>query len=114
MMRQPIDVPGRYYDEAETIVLRSGLLIEQERRYLWHELVHAERRDRVGHTDAGVERLVERQAAERAMPWVSIEWAWREASDMSEMAELLKLPEEWVHFRIMRLGRDQKAMLRVA
>lgn len=113
MMRQPIADPGRYYDGSETIVLRTGMLIEQERRYLWHEIVHAERRDRSGHTDAQVERLVERQAAERAMPWLSIERAWRLSQDMSEMAGLLKLPEEWVHFRIMHLAPEQKALLRV-
>ena len=112
-MREPIEEPGRYYDELDTIVLRSGMLLEDERRYLWHELVHAERRDRAGHTDAQVERVVEREAAERAMPWPSIEWAWRRASDMSEMAGLLRLPEVWVHFRIKHLGPDRKALLRV-
>lgn len=113
MLRQPIEGPGRYYDDAETIVLRSGLLLEQERRYLWHELAHAERRDRVGHTDAKVERLVERHAAENAMPWQSIQWAWNEATDLTEMASLLKLPEDWVHFRLMNLHPARKAQLQV-
>lgn len=113
LIRAPIDKPGRYYDSASTIVMRSGLLVEQERRYLWHELGHADRRDTAGHTDAKVERLVERQAAENAMPWVSVEWAWGEATDLSEMAGLLKLPEEWVWFRLKNLHPAQKAGLRV-
>lgn len=80
---------------------------------LWHELTHAGRRDRAGHTDARVERLVDRHAAENAMPWPSLEWAWNEATDLTEMAGLLKLPEDWVHARLMRLHPAQKAMLRV-
>lgn len=113
MVRESIDSTGRYYDDHETIVLRSGLMLEQERRVLWHELAHAERRDRAGHTDAAVERLVERQAAENAMPWSSIEWAWSEATDLTEMAGLLRLPEEWVHFRLMGLHPARKARLRL-
>lgn len=111
--RLAIDKPGRYYDDHRAIVLRKGLLIEQERRYLWHELAHADRRDRAGHTDAAVERVVDRHAAENAMPWVSIEWAWSQALDLTEMAGLLKLPEEWVHFRLMNLHPARKAALRL-
>jgi hypothetical protein len=113
LLRRPIDKPGRYYDEARAIVMRRGLLLEEERRYLWHELEHADRRDTSGHNDAAVERLVERRAAETAMPWGSILWAWAQAQDLTEMAGLLKLPEEWVHFRLTGLHPAQKALLRV-
>lgn len=113
LIRAGIAEPGRYYDEHRSIVIRSGLLLEQERRVLWHELVHADRRDRAGHTDDKVERLVDRHAAENAMPWVSIEWAWNQSTDLTEMADLLKLPEDWVHFRLMNLHPAQKALLRV-
>lgn len=104
---------GRYYDTERTIVIRKGLLIEEERRHLWHELVHADRRDCAFHTDASVERLVERHAAENAMPWESVQWAWAEATDLTEMAGLLKLPEDWVYFRLRGLHPAQKAMLKV-
>lgn len=104
---------GRYYDAERTIVIRAGLLIEEERRHLWHELAHADRRDQAFHTDANVERLVEHCAAENAMPWESVQWAWHEATDLTEMADLLKLPEDWVHFRLSRLHPAQKALLRV-
>lgn len=94
--------------------MRKGLLVEEERRYLWHELVHADRRDRDWHTDAEVERVVDRHAAENAMPWVSIEWAWHEATDLPEMAGLLKLPEDWVYQRLMSLHPARKALLRLS
>jgi hypothetical protein len=113
MMRLPIPTQGRYYDEQRTIVMRTGLTIEEERRHLWHELVHADRRDRAGHTDAKAERLVDRHAAENAMPWCSIEWAWGQATDLTEMAGLLKLPEDWVWMRLRNLHPAQKALLKV-
>lgn len=113
MLRAPIDSPGRYYDDVRTIVLRSGMLLEEERRHLWHEVVHSDRRDRAGHTDAGVERVVEREAAERAMPWSSLWWAWEQATDLTEVAGLLRLPEDWVWQRVNDLPGDHKAMLRV-
>lgn len=113
MIRAAIDGPGRYYDEARTIVLRSGLLLADERRHLWHEVVHSDRRDRAGHTDARVERLVEREASERAMPWSALAWAWDRATDLTEVADLLKLPEQWVWFRIKHLADDDKARLRL-
>lgn len=113
LVRHQVAETGRYYDSSRTIVVRAGLLLEQERRVLWHELTHADRRDQAFHTDARVERAVERHAAENAMPWVSIEWAWNESTDLTEMAGLLKLPEEWVHFRLMNLHPARKSLLRV-
>jgi len=113
LVRAAIDKPGRYYDDERTIVLRNDLLIEQERRFLWHEIVHSDRHDANGHVDASVERLVDREASERAMPWETLLWAWEGATDLTEMAGLLKLPEEWVWERIKNLPRDHKAMLRV-
>lgn len=93
--------------------MRSGLLLEEERRYLWHELTHADRRDTAGHNNVAVERVVERRAAENAMPWESLLWAWETATDMEEMAGLLKLPEEWVRFRLACLHPARKAMLKI-
>jgi hypothetical protein len=113
LVRAPISSQGRYYDGHRTIVMRDDLLIEEERRHLWHELVHADRRDRAGHMDAKVERLVDRHAAENAMPWESISWAWERATDLTEMAGLLKLPEDWVWQRLHSLHPAQKALLRV-
>lgn len=113
LVRHQVAEPGRYYDSARTIVIRSGLLLEQERRYLWHEIVHADRRDRAGHTDAKVERLVDREASLLAMPWSSLLWSWEQATDLTEMAGLLKLPEDWVWFRLKNLPAHDKALLRI-
>lgn len=112
LVRHQIAETGRYYDELRTIVMRQGLLLEEERRYLWHELQHADRRDTAGHNSPEVERIVERHAAENAMPWISIEWAWGQATDLAELASLLKLPEEWVWFRLRNLHPALKARLR--
>lgn len=114
LVRHQIAEAGRYYDDLRTIVIRKGVLLEEERRFLWHELAHADRRDTLGHNSPAVERIVERHAAENAMPWVSIEWAWSRATDLAELADLLKLPEEWVWFRIKNLHPARKAMLRVS
>lgn len=112
LVRHQIGETGRYYDDLRTIVIRQGLLLEEERRYLWHELGHADRRDTAGHNSPEVERIVERHAAENAMPWVSVEWAWSQATDLEEMADLLKLPAEWVWFRLRNLHPALKASLR--
>lgn len=112
MIRARISEPGRYYESHRTIVLRSGALLVDERRALWHELGHCRRRDRACDTDAAIERLVDRQAAEDAMPWVSIKAAWRLSSDMDELAELLKAPVDWVHLRLANLHPGLRAQLR--
>lgn len=113
LVRSAIDVEGRYYDEERSIVIRAGLDLCEERQHLWHELVHSDRRDRAFHTDARVERLVDHRARENAMPWESIKWAWDEATDLEEMADLLKLPQPWVYRRLTGLHPAQKALLRV-
>lgn len=113
LVRLPIAEPGRYYDADRAIVMRKGLLLAEERRYLWHELVHADRRDTAGHNDPSVERVVEHHAAQNAMPWSSLQWAWDRATDVTEMADLLKLPEDWVWFRLQHLHPAQKALLQL-
>lgn len=100
MVRAAIAEPGRYYHDDHTIVLRKGLLLEQERHVLWHELVHADREDEYCNTDWRVEASVEREAAHRAMPLLALEWAAGAAQDWFEFVDLLKLPDEWVRFRM--------------
>lgn len=112
-MREAISEPGRYYHAHRTIVARKGLLITHERRVIWHELRHFDRGDVACHTDAAVERLVDRQAAENAMPWVSIKDAWEIATDLDEMADLMMLPTDWVHARLLGLHPALKAQLRL-
>ena len=73
--------------------------IAEERRYLWHELVHADRRDKACQASDALERSVEREAVRRAIPHSALAWAARRADSTHELAELLKLPEPWVTFR---------------
>lgn len=113
-MRHHIAETGRYYHGLRTIVIRAGLLIEQERRVLWHELAHAERCDTADDCTLADERIVDHHAAQDAMPWESVRWAWHEATDLEEMAGLLKLPQEFVRLRLERLHPAQRALLRTS
>ena len=102
LVRERIAEPGRYYDEHRAIVLRRGLRIEQERRYLWHEIVHAVRRDRrcEGWLRAKVERSVEREAMQRAMPFVAVEAQLAQAATWQDFVWQMKVPEPWVVERL--------------
>lgn len=98
--RADIPEPARYYHSERAIVVRKGLLIEQERRYLWHELEHADRGDTAGHCDPSVEAVVERAAVRRALPLKSLRWAMGQELERYRVAEMLKLPEDWIQFRL--------------
>lgn len=99
LVRASISEPGRYYDGERAIVIRKGLLLCEERRHLWHELVHADRRDQAGHGCREMERAVERAAVRIAIPTRSLQWAAYQTDTMTDLADLLKLPEDWVRFR---------------
>jgi hypothetical protein len=99
LVRAAISEPGRYYDGERSIVVRKGLLISEERRHLWHEIVHADRRDRFGHSSPGVEVYVERAAVKLAIPFRSLQWGCYQTETIHGLSEILKLPREWVEFR---------------
>ena len=113
MVRQPIAEPARYYHERRAIVLRSGSPIEEERRSLWHELVHAERGDTVcsGWTRSATERSVEREAARRAMPLAVMRRRLEVSADWEDFVWHMKVPESWVRFRIALTRPDERALL---
>lgn len=98
-MRSKISEPARYYDSERAIVIRKGLLLCEERRHLWHELVHADRHDRFGHNSSQVEMSVERTAVRLAIPFRSLRWACYQTETIADLAETLKLPQDWVEFR---------------
>lgn len=102
LVRARIPEPGRYYDSERAIVLRRGLLLEEERRYLWHELVHALRRDQDcgGWLRSKMEQSVDREAARRAMPGRVLEVAMGMSVDWHDFAARMKVPEQWVRFRL--------------
>lgn len=110
--RAAIAEPARYYDSERAIVVRRGLLVEEERRYLWHELVHADRRDRACHHDARADASVDREAVRRAIPTSSLMWAADKAQDWCELADLLKLPEAWVRWRVQIAHPAERGLLR--
>jgi len=112
MSRSSIDGPARYYRSIDTIVLRSGLLLREERRHLWHELVHADRGDMACQTDTRVEALVELRAVRWAIPTVSLQWAAYQTETVHDVAELLKLPEDWVRYRWRTATHAEKQFVR--
>lgn len=113
LLREPIAEPGRYYDTHRVIVLRKGMKLEAERRYLWHELVHATRRDERcgGWLKTKVEASVEREAAQRAMPFAALEHHLERASSWHDFVWHMKVPEEWVRFRLDIAHPAEKALL---
>jgi hypothetical protein len=102
LLRQPIAEPGRYYHGRRAIVLGTGRSLEEERRCLWHELVHAERGDTEcsGWLRSTSERRVEREAARRAMPLATMERRLELATDWHDFVWHMKVPEWWVLFRL--------------
>lgn len=113
LLRLPIEEPGRYYDGERAIVLRDSLSIEAERRYLWHELAHARRRDSrcEGWLRERMEQSVEREAARWAMPVQSLEVAMSRAATWHDFVWQLKVPEAWVRFRLGRLHPAEAALV---
>lgn len=114
MLRLSIAEPGRYYHASRSIIMRTGLLIEDERRFLWHELTHAERGDEACYSSGEVERSVDREAAQWAMPLSALEWAFGEALAFHEAASLLKLPESWVLYRLDVAHPAERALVQRA
>lgn len=95
--------PARYYHAERVIAVRKGLLLEEERRYLWHEIVHAQRGDTACHMEwlrGKNERSVEREAAQRAMPFSAVEAQLQAAVTWHDFVDQMKVPEPWVRFRL--------------
>lgn len=88
------------------------MLLEEQRRHLWHELVHADRRDLACQGSPEVEASVEREAARRAMPLASLVWAMGLEWERHHVAGLLRLPEEWVQFRLTTAHPRERMRLR--
>lgn len=116
LIRARIAEPGRYYNAERVIVLRRGLLLEEERRYLWHEIVHALRRDErcTGWLKDKMERSVEREAARRAMPRDALVAAMEASVSWHDFAGRMKVPVEWVHYRMDISHPSEKGALDAA
>jgi hypothetical protein len=115
LVRWDIPEPGRYYDSERAVVVRRGLLLVEERAVLWHELVHARRRDRScgdPYFDDDQERSVDREAARWSMPSRVLLWAARGAHSHGEVADALKTTERMLHIRLDTLHPAERAALR--
>ena len=114
LVRSRIAEPGRYYHRYRTIVLRAGLLLAEERRYLWHELVHADRGDTACDTNWRVEAVVEREAVRRALPLTALTSVFEYATSHEEAVEQLKVPDDWIQFRLDGLTVTERTAVRAA
>lgn len=106
MAHDQISEPGRYYHGRRAIVLRSGMLLEEERWELWHELVHSDDGDEDEVTDPARERAVEREAGARAMPLRTLAWAFRLAENWYAVSALVRLPEDKVRWYVGEVLSD--------
>lgn len=112
LVRARIPELGRYYHQHRAIVVRSGLLLEQERRVLWHELTHHHRGDTScsGWLAEKMEASVEREAARRAMPTSLLEHLLADAVDFDDLVWRCKVPAEWVRFRLDTAHPAERAL----
>lgn len=112
--RAPIAQLGRYYHYRRAIVIRSGLLVVEERAVLWHELVHADRGDTTPcpALEGKQEASCTREAARRAIPFTSLVEAHRGAHCRAEVADALKTTEALLQVRLDGLHPAERAALR--
>lgn len=115
LVRAPIRERGRYYHRLRTIVIRTGMLIVQERDTLWHELVHADRGDEWPCD----ERLHERQeawcakqAARKAILIEDLADALLWSPHLDEQADQLKTTRETLQIRLHHLHPSERHYLR--
>lgn len=95
----PMPEAGRYYDRQRVVMLRTGMLVVEQRATLWHELVHARRRDTaclLGKAHGSVDR----EAARWAMPLDALVEAWRGDPCDAEVADRLKTTEALLRVRM--------------
>lgn len=115
LARLPIPELGRYYSRRRAIVVRAGLLLVEERAVLWHELVHALRRDSRCLTDGVVGLRIEAscdlEAARRALPIEDVASVMRWADSDSEAADALKTTPELLGIRLSKLHPSERALL---
>lgn len=101
LVRLPIAGRGRYYDGKRAIVLRSGMLLVEERATLWHEIVHARRRDTAceGRALRRMEAECHRAAARLAIHIHDLADALCWSDDEHEQADQLKTTVEYLRIR---------------
>lgn len=112
LIRAPISERGRYYHRLGAIVVRSGMLVVEERATLWHELVHADRGDE--HCEAfgaRQERWCMREAARRAIDVRQLADAFMWSEHLAEVADQLKVTVELLQARLEHLHPAERGYL---
>lgn len=106
---------GRYYDEHRVIFVQRGLLLVEERAVLWHELVHARRRDSRCASDVlwvRQEASVDREAARWALPLPALLEAMRGEPPLTDAADWLKTTPALLRVRLQGLHPAERAQVR--
>lgn len=109
LVRAPIAEQGRYYHHRRAIVVRTGLLLREERAVLWHELVHHRRGDAACDTGTREDGQVDREAARWAMPWPVLRWGVDGAHDLHDLVDRMKVTEYLVRVRLASLHPAERA-----
>lgn len=113
----PMPEMGRYYHRQRVIILRTGLLLVEQRATLWHELVHARRGDRLCHDgwfDEQQERSVDREAARWSMPLPALLAAFIGSRCYADVADGLKTTERLLRVRLNALHPAERAAVQSA
>ena len=98
-----------YTDGVENIWILDGLTVAERRCTLTHELIHLERGD-TGHQSDKVERLVEREAARRLIPFDNLlEADW--AQPLEKIADDLWVDEATLEVRLATLSEPERSRL---
>lgn len=102
LVRAPIGSRGRFYAGKQGIVVRDDLLLVEERAALWHEIVHARRRDtRCDGLDLlRMEKSCRREAARLSIEINDLADTLLWARDVHEVADHLKTIAEYVVIRL--------------
>ena len=114
LLHAPIAERGRYYHRLRTIVLRTGMLLVEQRATLWHELVHADHGDGPGDCGNKREQRCEREAARRAIEIDDLVAALLWTTDEHELADELKTTVEQLRCRLDHLHPAERGLIRRA
>lgn len=99
---------GRYYHALRTIVLRTGMLIVEQRASLWHEIAHADRGDTVNCTN---ETKCQQEAARRGILLDDLADALLCLEYPADVADQLKTTVETLQTRLDHLHPSERGYL---
>lgn len=107
--RLPAGLEGVWDPSQKTIWLKKRLPVASMACTLAHELIHLERGD-TGHQSDKVERLIEREAARRLIPFenlLEVDWG----QPLEKIADDLWVDEATLEVRLATLGGAENELL---